>query len=144
MGAEGGVGMQLQHVLPVGQDGEVRAIRIAARPAALDAASWPAAATVLRTAPDEVLLLDALDTSPPEADAIVFPDTSWSRFVLDPVVGADVIAAGAAWPPPTSGLGQGMVFGIPVKLVVESERWSIVVLSVVADEFEERLHEVLS
>ena len=37
-------------------------------------------------------MLDALETSPPEPDAIVFPDTGWVRFVLTPEAGAELMA----------------------------------------------------
>lgn len=122
----------------------VAAVRIAARPEALDSASWPADATVLRLAADEVLLLDALDAGPPEPDAIVFADMSWVRFVLGASSGREVMARAAAWPPPSQGLGQGMVAGIPVKLVVGESNWWFVVAAVIADEFDERLREVLT
>ena len=120
----------------------VAAVRVVAAAEHLDAASWPADATVLRTAPDEVLLIDALDASPPEPDAIVFPDTSWVRFVTSAAVGAAIMAASAAWPPPASGLGQGLIAGVPTKLVVGAEEWWLIVAAVVADEFDERLREV--
>ena len=113
----------------------VAAVRIAARPEALDDASWSADATVL--------LLDALDAGAPEPDAIVFPDMSWVRFVLPAAAGSEVMARAAAWPAPSRGLGQGMVAGIPVKLVVGEADWWFVVPAVVADEFEERLREVV-
>jgi hypothetical protein len=121
----------------------VAAVRVAARSAALDAASWPADAAVLRTAPDEVLLVDALDVGPPEPDAIVLADMSWVRFAMTPVVGAAVMAGGAAWPPPDVGLGQGLIAGVPAKLVVGDDEWWIIVGAVVADEFAERLREIV-
>ena len=121
----------------------VAAVRIAARPEALDDASWSADATVLRLAADEALLLDALDAGAPEPDAIVFPDMSWVRFVLPAASGSEVMVRAAAWPAPSRGLGQGMVAGIPVKLVVGEADWWFVVPAVVADEFEERLRDVL-
>ena len=126
----------------------VATVRVAARAETLDGASWPGDATAVRLADDEVLVLDALETSPPEPDAIVFPDTGWVRFVLTPEAGAELMARAASWPPPVprldtgadadadadagsgsdvssdsasasaSALGQGMVAGIPVKLVV--------------------------
>lgn len=118
----------------------VATVRVAARAETLDGASWPGDATAVRLADDEVLVLDALETSPPEPDAIVFPDTGWVRFVLTPEAGAELMACAASWPPPVpqldagagsgsdvssgsgsgsaSALGQGMVAGIPVKLVV--------------------------
>ncbi len=120
----------------------IAAIRVAATREALDAAAWPADATVLRLAPDEVLLVDALDTTPPESDAIVFPDTGWVRFVLPGADGVEVMARCAAWPAPSVGLAQGLVAGIPAKVVV-GDPWWILVPAALADEFDARLREVL-
>ena len=121
----------------------VAAIRVVASPAALDASTWPADATVLRLAPDEILLVDALDTDPPEPDAIVFPDTSWVRFVLTPDDGVAMMAHAAAWPAPSAGMAQGLVAGIAVKVVV-GDPWWVLVPAVVAAEFEQRLREGLA
>lgn len=126
----------------------VATVRVAAAPDHLDAAGWPADATVLRTAVDEVLLLDALDATPPEPHAIVFPDMGWVRFVVSAADGREIMSRSATWPAPAAvsgpALGQGMVAGIPVKLVVDEAEWWFVVQAVVADEFEQRVREVLS
>ncbi len=122
----------------------VAAVRIAADPNALDTAEWPADATEMRLAPDEVLLLDMLDAAAPEPHAIVFPDTGWVRFVLSPEDGARLFEGAATWPPPSLGFGQGAIAGIPAKVVVGPERWCIVVQAVLADDFEDRLGSVLT
>lgn len=121
----------------------VAAIRVVSTADALDRASWPADATVLRTASDEALLVDVLDTDPPEPHAIVFPDTGWVRFVLTPAEGQVVMARSASWPPPTAGLGQGMVAGIPAKVVV-GDPWWLLVPAALAEEFGARIREVLT
>ena len=170
----------------------VATVRVAARAETLDGASWPGDATAVRLADDEVLVLDALETSPPEPDAIVFPDTGWVRFVLTPEAGAELMARAASWPPPVprldtgadadadagagagagsasaSALGQGMVAGIPVKLVIGAGAgaggvaelgsgtepgsvgvpggdgpWWFLVPAALADEFEGRLEDAL-
>ena len=156
----------------------VATVRVAARAETLDGASWPGDATAVRLADDEVLVLDALETSPPEPDAIVFPDTGWVRFVLTPEAGAELMARAASWPPPVprldtgvgsdvssgsasaSALGQGMVAGIPVKLVVPAGAgagtepgsvgvsggdgpWWFLVPAALADDFEGRLEDAL-
>lgn len=122
----------------------IAAVRIAATPTALDAARWPADATELRLAPDEVLLLDVLDAAAPEPHAIVFPDTGWVRFVLSPAAGTRVFEGVATWPPPAHGLGQGAIAGIPAKVIVNTDCWWLVVQGVLADDFEDRLVEVLA
>ena len=166
----------------------VATVRVAARAETLDGASWPGDATAVRLADDEVLVLDALETSPPEPDAIAFPDTGWVRFVLTPEAGAELMARAASWPPPVpqldagagsdvssgsssgsasaSALGQGMVAGIPVKLVIGAGAggvaelgsgtepgsvgvsggggpWWFLVPAALADEFEGRLEDAL-
>ena len=121
----------------------IAAVRVAATPEALDAAGWPADATVLRTAPDEVLVVDALDVTAPEPHAIVFPDTSWVRVRLTPSEGVALLAAEATWPPPTAGLGQGMVAGVPAKVVVGPDEWWVIVPGAVAAEFGARVDAAL-
>lgn len=134
-----------EHVADRAIVGEVvAAVRVAATPAALDTAVWPPDATALRLAADEVLLVDVLDVAAPEPHAIVFPDTSWVRFSFAPADGAELIARAATWPPPEAGLAQGAVAGVPVKLVVRPDGWWLIVHGVLADEFEERMHEVMS
>ena len=58
-------------------------------PAALDAASWPADATELRLAPDEVLLLDVLDAAAPEPQSDDPSASSYRsrRYWVDPASG---------------------------------------------------------
>lgn len=121
----------------------IAAVRVAASPEALDAAGWPADATALRIAADEVLVVDALDVTAPEPHAIVFPDTGWVRFRLTPVEGVALLEAAAAWPPPASGLGQGMVAGVSAKVVVGSDGWWVIVSGTVATEFGERVDAAL-
>lgn len=122
----------------------VAAVRIVAPPPSLDAASWPGGATAVRVAPDEVLVVDALEVNPPDPDAIVFPDTSWVRHRVSPADGAAVMAGVASWPPPAAGVGQGMVAGVPAKLVVGPDEWWFLVQGVVAAEFGARVEAVLS
>lgn len=122
----------------------VAAVRIVAPPSSLDTAVWPGGATAVRVAPDEVLVVDALEVNPPDPEAIVFPDTSWVRHRLSPADGAAVMAGAASWPPPTAGVGQGMVAGVAAKLVVGPEEWWLLVQGVVAAEFGARIDAVLS
>ncbi|MGB1505991.1 MAG: hypothetical protein ACPHIC_04155 [Acidimicrobiales bacterium] len=122
----------------------VAAVRVVAVPEALDAATWPADATEMRLAPDEVLLLDVLDATAPEPHAIVFPDTGWVRFTLSPDVGAQLFEGAATWPPPSLGFGQGAIAGIPAKVFVEADCWSVVVPAGLASDFEDRLGGVLT
>ena len=121
----------------------VAAVRIVAPAPSLDAASWPGGATVVRLASDEVLVVDALEVNPPDPDAIVFPDTSWVRHRLRPADGAVVMTGTASWPPPSTGAAQGMVAGVPAKVVVGPDQWWFLVPGVVAAEFADRIAGVL-
>ena len=119
--------------------------RVISTPAALDAASWPAGATVLRTAPDAAVVLGADDLARlTDSGAIVFRDTSWQTVTVDPSVGAEVMARHASWPPPLEGFAQGAVAGIAVKLLVAAHAWTFLVAGAYADEFAERIEEVVS
>lgn len=113
--------------------------RVVADPTALDGAAWPNASTVVRTAPDEALVLGPDRPTPPSGDAIILTDTSWSTAVLAPDHGAEIMRRHATWPPPSSGLAQGAVAAIAVKLIVEPEQWQFLVQSAFALDFADRV-----
>lgn len=113
--------------------------RVVADPAALDGAAWPAEWTVARTAADEALVLGPDRPTPPSDDAIILTDTSWATAVVTAEHGAEIMRRHANWPPPTSGLAQGAVAAIGVKLIVEPGRWRFLVQSAFALDFADRV-----
>ena len=116
--------------------------RIVTRPDAIDHARWPSGALVLRTAPDEVLVLGDVDASVADLHAIVYPDTGWDGFRVAAPNAALCMERTAGWPLPAEGFGQGMVAGIATKVWVGRIEVLFIVPSVVADEFERRIEAV--
>ncbi len=113
--------------------------RVVASPTAIDRATWPAQSLVVRTAPDEVMIVGDEQPAPPEDHAIVFADTSWSAAEVSPEVGGSIMRCHADWPPPTIGHAQGAVASIGVKLTVEPGRWLFLVPSAYARDFAKRV-----
>ncbi len=116
--------------------------RIVARPAALDAATWPAGALVLRFAPDEVLVDRPLPAALiDDPHAIVTPDAGFAGIWLPADKARALLEAHCAWPLPAErpAFAQGAVAGLAVKLWLEAERILFVVPGPFIEEFEERL-----
>lgn len=124
----------------------IPATRIVATPAALDAASWPAGALVLRFAPDEVWVNSAADTAElaaivPDPHAIVEPDSGFAGAWLPAGALLDFLARAAEWAPPTGrpAFAQGAAAGLPVKVWLEADRALILVPAPYAADLEERM-----
>lgn len=118
----------------------VAAWRLVAQPAALDTASWPAGSTVLRLAPDDVLLLAPEAPSVDDTHAIVEPDAGWSVLWLTPTDFADHVAPHIEWELPAAGaLGQGKVAGVPAKVLIRTDLVLVACQSCFAHELTERL-----
>ena len=118
----------------------VKAIRVVASAAALDAARWGSEdADVLRTAPDEALAIGTALVIVDDPDAIVEPEAGFVVAVLgsDEV---DALAAHVDWPIPTAGgsLVQGKIGGVPAKLLI-GEPTLLVTNAAYAEELARRL-----
>lgn len=118
----------------------VHCTRVVAAAGALDAAEWTTGSTVLRTAPDEALVLGGGVQSIDDDHAIVLHDSSWAQIKLARSELQLAMQRLAAWPMPDEGFGQGMIAGIAAKVWVDSggRGWFLVGHSVLRD-FEERL-----
>ena len=102
--------------------------RVVAAPEVLDAASWPEWSDILRLAPDEVLVIheDGADVVTPIVDdshAIVeleagFMETWWDQGEFEQLVRPHIDWAIPAARP---ALAQGLVAGVPCKVVFESD-----------------------
>jgi hypothetical protein len=118
----------------------VEAIRVVARPEALDHAIWPGEhVDVLRSAPDEALAFGATSVAVDDPDAIVEDDTGFSvRFLSREDVAT--IAAHMDWPVPTraGAFAQGKIAGVPAKLLI-AEPPLLVTNTAYADELARRL-----
>jgi len=100
--------------------------RVAADPSTIDAISvattYQSAVSVMRFAPDEILVLNAADVTSLAAlihehlhdpDAIVEEEVGFAAVTVD----RDVVARHTEWPLPAAGeLAQGAVAGVPAKI----------------------------
>jgi hypothetical protein len=138
---------------------QIEGWRIVAKPAALDSVAWPADATTLRLADDDVLLIaDLPATERPAADgslrlgsglelmiddvhAIVEDDAGWAGCWITAAKAAELAVRHIHWrlPPHRPALAQGLIAGIPAKLWLEETRALILVAGVSAGELQERL-----
>lgn len=119
------------------------ASRIVATPAALDNAAWPPNTLPLRTAPDEILLLNTSEpiSLPADEHAIIQPEGSYMGLWLPMNEALAFLEKTCAWELPTARptLAQGAVANVPVKLWLESERMLFIVQAPFATDFLERL-----
>ena len=117
--------------------------RIVASPAALDAldaASFPTSVTVLRLAPDDVLVIGAETISVTGEHAIVADESGFVGCWLDATQLAHV-AEHIDWPLPIErpALAQGFVAGVPAKLWLTGDRALLLTAAPYAFELMERL-----
>ena len=131
---------ELLHTLPV--------TRIVTTAAALDGAAVPDDALILRTAPDEALVIHAEMADPDsvtvdDPHAIVVADAGWFGGWI-PAAACDTFLDGnCSWVRPNDrpAFAQGMVAHLPVKLWFEEERTLFVVPHVSGHELTNRLRE---
>jgi len=121
------------------------ATRIAASRAALDAARWPAGTLVLRTAPDEVVVIapDAggVGDAVADAHAIVEPETGLFGAWMPRAEAARRLDRHSAWDwrRHDGGLAQGAVAGLPLAIWLGADRVLWVVPEPFAADFQARL-----
>jgi hypothetical protein len=115
--------------------------RVVTTPEALDAATMPTGVIVLRTAPDEALVLGTGDFVVDDPHAIVVADAGWSGVWLDSADAGEFLSHHCAWPRPATrpAFAQGMVAHMPVKLWLEEHRTLFVIPHVSAVDFGELL-----
>lgn len=114
-------------------------LRVVARPAALDAASIPRGATMLRIAPDDAIIADAAALIVDDPFAIVEPEYAFVHWRLTPEE-FDGVRNHIEWPVPADGtLGQGLIAGVPAKILVGADHVLLVVSAGLAHELSERL-----
>ncbi len=117
------------------------ATRVAASTDAIDRAHWPTGAIVLRTAPDEAVVLATIDaTLLSDPHAIVARETSLYGVWLDRAEAIDLLERHCDWelPPAQSAFAQGAVAGLPLKLWFAGDRVLFVVPAAFVVEFTER------
>lgn len=117
--------------------------RIIADPAALDQASWPTGARVVRISPDDVFLIGAAEpTVPADPHAIVTPEHGFAGLAMT----ADEVTHTALhhieWQLPAvrPALAQGQIAGVPSKLVLHADGSALLLVACAArHELEDRL-----
>ena len=114
-------------------------LRVVARPAAIDAAQLPVGATMLRIAPDDAIVADAATLTVDDPYAIVEPEYAFVHWRLTRAELEDVTHH-IEWSLPEEGqLGQGLIAGVPAKILVTPGHALLVVSAGLAHELSERL-----
>jgi hypothetical protein len=114
-------------------------LRVVAKREALDATRLPDGATMLRIAPDDAVVTGAATLTIDDPFAIIEPEYTFVQWTLTPAEFAN-ITHHIEWPPPTSGqLGQGLIAGVPAKILIASDHVLMIVSAGLAHELAERL-----
>ena len=116
--------------------------RVVALPRAIDSAAWPTGALVLRLAADEVFVgADVDPASVNDPHAIVERETGFSGVWLERVAAIDFLQRECDWelPDDSPAFAQGIVAGLPAKVLFERDRVLFVVASPFAADLAERL-----
>ena len=114
-------------------------LRVVANPAAIDAATLPAGATMLRIAPDDAIVAGAATLTIDDPFAIVEPEYAFVHWRLQPNE-FDSVRNHIEWPLPTLGqLGQGLIAGVPAKILMTPDVVLLVVSAGLAHELAVRL-----
>jgi hypothetical protein len=114
-------------------------LRVVAKPAALDAAVLPDGATMLRIAPDDAIVAGAATLTLDDRFAIIEPEYAFVHWRLTPEE-FDEVTDRIEWPLPAAGeLGQGLIAGVPAKIMIASDHVLLIVSAGLAHELLERL-----
>jgi hypothetical protein len=124
---------------PVRAPEPLHGLRVVARPAVLDAVAPGADRLVLRIAPDDAIVTGTATIAVDDPYAIVEPEYTFVHWRLTPAEFAK-ISRHIEWPLPTDGqLGQGLIAGVPAKILIASDHVLLVVSAGLAHELLERL-----
>jgi len=114
-------------------------LRVVAEPAAIDAAQLPTGATMLRIAPDDAIVVDAATMTVDDPFAIIEPEYAFVHWRLTHAE-LDEVAHHIEWTLPAKGrLGQGLIAGVPAKILNTPDDVLLVVSAGLAHELAERL-----
>ena len=120
-------------------------VRITAKPAAIDAATWSSDAIMVRVAPDDALVIDATvddaaAVAAADPHAIIEPEAMFRGAWLDDAQ-LEALTHKLEWPLPTTrpALAQGMVCGLAIKLVLQADRTMLIVSGSAFHEVPDRL-----
>ena len=114
-------------------------LRVVAKSAALDAAELPDGATMLRIAPDDAIVVGAATLTLDDPFAIVEPEYAFVYWRLTSEE-VDEVTHHIEWPLPAAGqLGQGLIAGVPAKIMIATDHVLMIVSAGLAHELLERL-----
>ena len=122
--------------------------RIIADPAALDGASWPAGAEVVRISPDDAFVVaparegNTSPTVPDDPFAIITPEHGFAGAFVDAGHIELLALHHIEWQLPAQrpALAQGQIAGVPAKLVLRADGSALLLVACAARrELEERL-----
>lgn len=114
-------------------------LRVVARPAALDAVAAADGAPVLRIAPDDAIVTGTAVLTVDDPFAIIEPEYAFVHWRLTTPEFAG-ITRHIEWPLPAAGqLGQGLIAGVPAKVLIATDHVMLIVSASLADELSERL-----
>lgn len=114
-------------------------LRVVAKPAAIDAAALPAGATMMRIAPDDAIVVGAATLTVDDPFAIVEPEYAFVHWRLTPAE-FEGVTHHIEWSLPMAGqLGQGLIAGVPAKILIADDHVLLIVSAGLAHEISERL-----
>jgi hypothetical protein len=117
-------------------------LRVVAKPAALDAVAAPGGPetwTVLRIAPDDAIVTGTAVLIVDDPFAIIEPEYAFVHWRLT-APEFEGITRHIEWPLPATGqLGQGLIAGVPAKVLIATDHVMLIVSASLADELSERL-----
>lgn len=119
----------------------IHATRLVAAPAALEAVRWPTGAVVLRTAPDEALVIPTCTPEVSDPHAIVESEHGFSGMWFSAEDIRSLLERHCEWAAPAERptFAQGSIAEIPAKIWLEQKRALVLVPAPYAAEFEERI-----
>ncbi len=113
-------------------------LRVVANRDALDAARLADGATMLRIAPDDVIITGAATLTLDDPLAIIEPEYTFVQWKLTPAE-FEPITNHIEWPLPAAGqLGQGLIAGVPAKILIAADHVLLVVSAGLAHEAMDR------
>ena len=114
-------------------------LRVVAKPAAIDAVELPDGATMLRVAPDDAIVAGAVTLTLDDPFAIIEPEYAFVHWRLT-TEEFDDVTDHIEWPLPAAGhLGQGLIAGVPAKIMMAADHVLLIVSAGLAHELLERL-----
>ncbi len=123
---------------------QLHGLRVVAKPAALDALT-PGSGTpsearlILRIAPDDAIVTGTATLTVDDPFAIVEPEYAFVHWRLTPAEFGE-ISRHIEWPLPAADqLGQGLIAGVPAKILITTDHVLLVVSAGLGHELIERL-----